>query len=98
MKAFFNSQFGYCSLIWVFHRRMANKYYSSHINSVQYVEYLLTFLDPEIWQLVSIEIRSCNSLTEFKRKIKLWKPITSLCQLFKNYPHKGRLFVIRLIF
>ena len=49
MKAFFNSQFGYCSLIWVFHRRMANKYYSSHINSVQYVEYLLTFLDPEIW-------------------------------------------------
>ena len=49
MKAFFNSQFGYCSLIWVFHGSMANKYYSSHINSVQYVEYLLTFLDPEIW-------------------------------------------------
>ena len=61
----------------------ASTFYSRRVTSVHYVENSLAFLDPKIWELVPIEIRSSNSLSEFRRKIRYWETIDCLCKLFK---------------
>ena len=76
--------------------RQAPTFYSRHIDCVHYGENSLVFLGLKVWELVLIEIRSSNSLTEFKRKIKqsnLWS-----LQASQNLLSSSRLFIIRLIF
>ena len=45
----------------------------------------IKYLGPKIWELIPDEMKELESLWEFKRAIKLWKPITSPCRLGKQY-------------
>ena len=45
----------------------------------------LTYLAPNIWNLVPQDIRSANSLSQFIRKIKLWIPDGCPCILCGIY-------------
>ena len=45
----------------------------------------LKYFAPKIWNIVSIDIRNSDSLSEFTTKIKSWKPVTcpyNLCRTF----------------
>ena len=45
----------------------------------------LKYFAPKIWNIVSIDIRNSDSLSEFSTKIKSWKPVTypsNLCRTF----------------
>ena len=68
--------------------RQAPTFYSRSINSVYYSKNSLALMGSKILELVPIEIRSSNSLTEFKRKIKHWKPTDCPCKLCKIYLHQ----------
>ena len=162
MKAFFQSQFGYCPLIWMFHSRALNNRINRlherglrivYNNNSSFKELLkidnsvtvhrknlqilvtetfkwkigispelmnnnfqhkqcqynlrnpeslkrglaktvhkgtetFSFLGPRIWNLVPKELKNITSLSEFKDKIKKWKPDGCPCRLCKVYIHQ----------
>ena len=159
MKAFINSQFGYCPLIWMFHSRTLNNrinkiqeralrivyndelstfdellrkddsmtvherniqmlatevykivnghapkimneviqvkensiycsrfpFKSRNVRTVAYGTETVSFMGPKIWSLIPDEIKISSSLNEFKRKIKMWRPINCPCRLCKTF-------------
>ena len=46
-----------------------------NIWTVTYGSETLSFRGPEIWDVIPIEIKQTASLSIFKKKIRLWKPI-----------------------
>ena len=40
---------------------------------VQYVLESLSYLSPVLWNTLDNDIKLCNVLTEFKKRVKLWK-------------------------
>ena len=58
-----------------------------NIKTVHYGTESLSFLGPKIWELVPLEIKSSQSLEEFKKKIKSWIPENCPCGLYKTYLH-----------
>ena len=61
------------------------------VNSVYKGENSFRAFGPIVWdQMLPNEYKSCNSLLEFKNKIKKWIPKNCVCRLCKNYlPHVG---------
>ena len=45
----------------------------------------IKFLGPKIWELIPDEMKKLESKWEFKRAIKLWKPVSYSCRLCKQY-------------
>ena len=45
----------------------------------------LRYFAPKIWNIVPIDIRNSNSLSEFTTKIKSWKPVTCPCNLCRTF-------------
>ena len=41
----------------------------------------LKYFAPKIWNIVPIDIRNSDILSEFTTKIKSWKPVTCPCSL-----------------
>ena len=160
MKAFFDSQFNYCPLVWMFHSRTLNNkinrlhertlrlvyknqilifqelldvdgpstihhrnlqklatekykvrnklspipiqhlfteintsynlrnqrvWETSNIHTSNYGTASITYLGPKTWDILPVSIKSSESLTEFKMKVKNWKPVGCICRLCKSY-------------
>ena len=61
-------------------------YFSSrNVRTVQYGTETLTYLGPKIWKQLPNDIKESDSLSQFKRKIKLWKPEECPCRLCKRF-------------
>ena len=45
----------------------------------------LKYFAPKIWNIVPIDIRNSDSLSEFTTKIKSWKPVTCPCNLCRTF-------------
>ena len=45
----------------------------------------LKYFTPKIWNIVPIDIRNSDSLSEFTTKIKSWKPVTCSCNLCRTF-------------
>ena len=58
---------------------------SRNVHTVAYGTETLNYMGPKLWSLVPNELRGVKSLTEFKRKIKLWKPDKCPCRICKTY-------------
>ena len=67
--------------------RSAYEFKLENIKTLHYATESLSFLGPEIWELVPLEIKSSRSLEEFKKKIKSWIPENCSCRLYKTYLH-----------
>ena len=61
---------------------------SRKIRTAQYGIETLSYLGPNIWNLVPYEYKTIESLTEFKAKIKIWVPENCPCRLCKTYIHQ----------
>ena len=145
MKAFIESQFGYCPLAWMFcgrqqnnqindlHERTLRIVYNdnkstfenlleldnsvsvkhnlsnqvmSELFNLRNINYdfcsqtdfelgtiyttaygvrSLKYFAPKIWNIVPIDIRNSDSLSEFTTKIKSWKPVTCPCNLCRTF-------------
>ena len=59
-----------------------------NVNTVHRGTDALPFLNPKIWKLVPLQIKSCQTLEEFKKKIKSWIPENCPCRLCKTYLHQ----------
>ena len=58
---------------------------TSNVHTVSYGTETLTFRGPKTWSLVPIEIKNFKSLSEFKAKIKHWKPEGCSCRICRVY-------------
>ena len=67
--------------------RNAPEFDSSNIHTVHNGTETISFRGPKTWKLVPQEIKNSNSLSEFKNKIKFWKPRGCTCRLCKTYIH-----------
>ena len=55
------------------------------VNSVRHGTESISFLRPKIWDLVPSDIKSSQSLSISKRKIKRWVPLQCPCRLCEIY-------------
>ena len=95
MKTFVESQFNYCSLIWMFHsRQLDNKINNAHKKAltIVYSDYKSTFqelLDKDSFSVHHRNMKECSCLEAFKSKIRKWKP-NCPCRSCKTYfQHAG---------
>ena len=44
----------------------------------------IKFLGPKIWEIIPDEMKELESLWEFKREMKMWKPTSCPCRLYKH--------------
>ena len=56
-----------------------------NVHSVHNGTETLSYLGPNIWLLVPDDIKRIKNLTEFKRKIRKWKPDKCSCRICKVY-------------
>ena len=48
----------------------------------------ISYLGPNIWEMLPSEIQECETLFEFKSKVKSWNPVNypiNPCKLCKTY-------------
>ena len=63
---------------------------TNNVKSVKYGIEALSFRGPKTWSLVPDSIKISKTLSEFKFKIKSWKPIGCDCKLCKTFiPNLG---------
>ena len=58
---------------------------SQNVHTVAYGTETLNYMGPKLWSLIPKELREVQSLIEFKKKIKLWKPDNCPCRICKIY-------------
>ena len=66
--------------------RNNNSFKRRRVNSVWHGTELVSYLVPNLWDLVPNEIKESNSLSAFKFKIKRWIPEECPCRICKIYP------------
>ena len=66
-------------------RSSCSQFRRENIKTVHYGLQSVRYLGPKIWKLVRNNIKYSNSLSKFKKLIKLWKPEACPCRLCKTY-------------
>ena len=65
--------------------RNAPEFNTVNVQTVHNGTETISFRGPKIWSLVPHDIKNSKSLSEFKNKIKYWKPDGCMCRLCKTY-------------
>ena len=65
--------------------RNKNPLYSTNIHSVYNGTETISFRGPKTWALVPEDIKKSNTLIEFKRRIRSWKPEGCNCRICQTY-------------
>ena len=65
-------------------RSSCNQFRKETIKAVHYGLQSLKYVGPKIWELLPNNIKYSNSLSKFKKLIKLWKPEACPCRLCKT--------------
>ena len=65
--------------------RNNNPFISSNVHSVYNGTETISYRGPQIWALVPNDIKHSKSSTEFKRRIRKWKPNDCPCRICKRF-------------
>ena len=63
---------------------MAQIPWTTNVKSTFHVIESLSYLGPQIWNLVPKELKELSSVNVSKKVIKRWKPQNCPCRLYKN--------------
>ena len=70
--------------------RIEPEFFTSNIRTISNGTETISFRGPKTWSLVPKDIKNSKTLSEFKSKIKTWKPVGCMCRLCKTYiPNLG---------
>ena len=70
--------------------RTEPEFMTSNIHTVSNGTETISFRGPKTWSLVPKDIKNSKTLSEFKFKIKTWKPVGCMCRMCKMYiPNLG---------
>ena len=65
--------------------RNGPEFKTSNVHTVSHGTETISFRGPKTWSLVPDDIKNAKSLSEFKAKIKQWKPERCTCRICKVY-------------
>ena len=65
--------------------RNNNPFISTNVHSVYNGTETISYRGPQIWTLVPDDIKKSKSITEFKKRIRSWKPNDCPCRMCKRY-------------
>ena len=65
--------------------RNGSTFLSRNVKTVRYGKESISYLAPQIWNLVPKDIKNSKNLVSFRNKIKLWIPENCPCTLCKTY-------------
>ena len=65
--------------------RNNNPFFSSNVHSVYNGTETISHRSPQIWALVPNDIKDSKSSTEFKKRIRQWKPNDCPCRICKRF-------------
>ena len=65
--------------------RNKNPFITTNVHSVYNGTETISYRGPQIWTLVPEDIKRSKSITEFKRRIRSWKPNDCPCRMCKRY-------------
>ena len=65
--------------------RNKNPFRSFNTHSVHHGTETITYIGPKIWVLVPKSIKQSKSISEFKQRIRSWKPVGCTCRICKTY-------------
>ena len=65
--------------------RQRSQFHIPHVRTVFNGTGSIKFLGPKIWELTPNKMKEPESLWQFKRAIKNWKPTSCPCRLCKQY-------------
>ena len=51
------------------------------VHSVFYVKECISYLAPQIWNMIPVEMKNLTTISAFKRKVKNWKIENCPCRL-----------------
>ena len=68
-----------------FNTEHKSEFQRRNVKTVIYRSETASPLGPEVWDLISIELRNLTSLNAFKSEIKSWFSQQCLCRLSKKY-------------
>ena len=68
-----------------YNQRNLNSFQSQNVKTIFNFTETIAFRGPKIWALVPNELKTCNSLIEFKSKTKSWEPKGCTCRLCKVF-------------
>ena len=66
-------------------RSSCNQFRRKNVKTINYGIQSVRYLGPKIWELIPNNIKYSNSLSKFKKLIKLWKLEACPCRLCKTY-------------
>ena len=58
---------------------------TGNVRTTIYGTETISYRGPQIWKYVPNDIKNSKTLTEFKNKIKIWKPADCTCRLCKKF-------------
>ena len=65
--------------------RNSKDFVTPRVNTVFWGTESLSYLGPQIWNLVPLDIKASPNIAQFKSKIKGWEPKNCPCRLCKTY-------------
>ena len=65
--------------------RYTSEFVIPPIHSVDHGSESVSYLRPEIWELIPPVIRQIDTFSGFKKAIKKWKPSNCPCRICKTY-------------
>ena len=71
----------------VYDLRYKRTFETSKVRTVHFGTETVRYRGPKIWELVPNDIKEATTLSDFKNKIKMWKPQGCTCRLCKMYIH-----------
>ena len=66
-------------------RSTSNQFRTENIKTVHYGLHSVRYIGLKMWELVPNNIRYSDSLSKFRKLIKLWKPEACPCKMCKTY-------------
>ena len=71
--------------LFIFKTRGSNELVLPKVKTVNRGIETIRYMGPKTWKLVPEEIKKAKTVSEFKEKIKDWKPVGCTCRLCKSY-------------
>ena len=68
-----------------FSLRKSSEFVRPKVHSVFHGKESISYLDPQIWDMIPVEMKNLTAISAFKREVKKWKLENCPCRLCKPY-------------
>ena len=68
-----------------YYLRKPSEFVRPKVHSAFHDKESISYLGPQIWDVITVEIRNLTTISAFKREVKNWKLENCLCRLYKSY-------------